>query len=167
VRRDRQKLIRPLVISHGANSPRTDRSSFLIEFGWTGTSDPSACLSVPEALRFMGSLLPGGWPEIMRRNRELALAARSILCEALQIEPPCPDEFIGSLASLPISDATNTEPSKSPLYSDALQDELLNQHSIEVPIIPWPAPPKRLLRVSAQLYNSLPQYELLAQALRS
>ncbi len=27
---------------------------------------------------------------------------------------------------------------------------------------PWPAPPKRLLRISAQLYNSLPQCELLA-----
>jgi isopenicillin-N epimerase len=32
-----------------------------------------------------------------------------------------------------------------------------------VPVIPWPAPSKRLLRISAQLYNSLPQYELLAK----
>jgi isopenicillin-N epimerase len=42
---------------------------------------------------------------------------------------------------------------------------LLRRHGIEVPIIPWPAPPKRVLRISAQLYNSLPEYERLAEAL--
>jgi len=166
VRRDRQLLIRPLTISHGANSARSDRSRFLIEFGWTGTGDPSACLSVPESLRFMESLLPGGWPEIMRRNRALALAARQLLCRALNTAPPCPDEFIGSLASIPLPDARDATPSKSPLYLDPLQDFLLEQHAIEVPVIPWPAPPKRLLRISAQLYNSLPQYEHLATALK-
>jgi len=167
VRRDWQDRIRPLVISHGANSPRTDRSRFLIEFGWMGTGDPSAWLSVPEALRYMGALLPGGWSEVTQRNRKLALAARKVLCTALSVEPPCPDEFIGSLVSLPLPDATDTTPSKSPLYLDPLQDKLLAEHGIEVPIIPWPAPPKRLVRVSAQLYNSLPQYERLAGAFRA
>jgi len=166
VRRARQKSIRPLSISHGANSPRTDRSRFLIEFGWTGTWDPSACLSVPEALRFVGSLLPGGWPAVMRRNRRLALAARKIICKTLRIDLPCPDELIGSLASIPLPDALDDKPSSSPLYLDPLQDKLLAKDGIELPIIPWPAPPKRLLRVSAQLYNSLPQYERLAGALK-
>ena len=165
VRRDRQELIRPLVISHGANSARKDRTRFLLEFGWMGTSDPSACLSVPEALRFMNTVLPGGWPEVMRRNRELVLAARRVLCEALRIQPPCPDEFIGSLAALPIPDATSNAIPSSALYLDPLQDRLLHEHGIELPIIPWPAPPKRLLRISAQLYNSLPQYQILAKAM--
>lgn len=160
---DRQKLIRPLTISHGANSTRTDRPRFLIEFGWTGTGDPSAWLSVPEALRFVGSQLPGGWPEVMARNRKLALLARRKLCGALGIESPCPDEFIGSLASIPVPDATGPQPPPSPLYSDAIQDRIRAEHGIEVPVIPWPAPPKRLLRISAQLYNSLPQYEVLSQ----
>jgi len=166
VRRDRQPLIHPLTISHGGNSPRTDRSRFLIEFAWTGTSDPSACLSVPEAIRFVGSLVPGGWPEVMRRNRALALAGRKVICESLRIEPPCPEELVGSLASIPLPDADSAAAPASPLYADPLQDLLRMQFGIEVPVIPWPAPPNRLLRISAQLYNSLPQYELLAEALK-
>ena len=167
VRADRRQLIRPLTISHGANSRRTDRSRFLIEFGWTGTGDPTAWLAVPEALRYLATLLPGGWPQIMRRNHELALAARRVLAAALRVVMPCPDELIGSLASLRLPDAASAEPSKSPLYLDPLQDELLAKHAIEVPVIPWPQPPRRLLRVSAHLYNSLPQYELLAKAVAS
>ena len=165
VARCRQELVRPLTISHGANSRRTDRSRFLIEFGWMGTSDPTACFSVREAIRFMGSLLSGGWPEIIRRNRELALAARNILCAALRIESPCPDSMIGSLVSVPLPDSPPFPKPEPPLYLDSLQDRLLIEHGIEVPVIPWPAPPKRLLRVSAQLYNSLPQYESLARAI--
>jgi len=166
VRRDRQREVRPLVISHGANSERTDRSRYLIEFGWTGTADPTACLCVPEALRLIGSLLPGGWPEVMRRNRELALAARKVLCEALAIDPPAPQELIGTLVSVPIRDAREPQV-RDALRLDPLQERLLAEHAIEVPVIHWPRWPRRLLRVSAQLYNSLPQYERLAAALRT
>jgi isopenicillin-N epimerase len=165
VRRDRQERMRPLVISHGANSPRTDRSRFLIEFGWTGTGDPSAYLSVPEAIRYIGSLVPGGWPEVMRRNHGLAVSGRNIICRALGIEPPCPDDLMGSLAAIPISDAEDSGSQSSPLYLDPLQEKLLREYSIEVPVIPWPAPPKRLVRISAQLYNREAQYARFGRAL--
>jgi isopenicillin-N epimerase len=104
---------------------------------------------------------------VKRRNRALALAGRKVLCDALGISPPCPDELIGSLASVPIADAADDGTPASPLYADPLQDQLRLRHRIEVPIIPWPAPPKRLLRISAQLYNSLPQYRRLAEALKA
>ena len=39
--------------------------------------------------------------------------------------------------------------------------------SIEVPVSPWPTPDHRLLRISAQQYNTLNDYELLARALIS
>jgi isopenicillin-N epimerase len=165
VERSRQPRIRPLAISHGANSPRRDRSPFLIEFGWTGTWDPTAFLAVPEALRTMESLLPGGWPTIMARNRRLALAARRLLCDVLRIEVPCPADLIGSLATVPLPPGRDSAPPPSPLYADPLQDQLREQFGIEVPIIPWPAPPQRVLRISAQLYNALPQYQRLAEAL--
>ncbi len=165
VRRDLQQFIRPLAISHGANSLRTDRSRFLLEFGWTGTLDPSGYLSVPEAIRFIGSLLPGGWTEVMQRNRALALAGRKVLCASLRIPEHCPPEFIGSLASIPLPAAA---PDACPAPSTneyPLQNRLRMNHGIEVPIISWPSAPHRVLRISAQLYNSLPQYELLAKAL--
>ncbi len=155
VRRDKQSEIRPLTISHGANSPRRDRSRFRLEFDWTGTDDPTAYLCVPEAIRFMGSRLPGGWSELMRHNRENAIAARKILCEILKVTPPCPDEMIGSLATVPLLDGSYIE----------LQDALLEKFGIEVPIVPYPAAPKRLVRISAQIYNTLDQYEKLGRAI--
>jgi isopenicillin-N epimerase len=164
VRRDRQEGIRPLSISHGANSARRDRSRFRIEFDWMGTWDPSAWLSVPAAMDFMAARLPGGWPAVMARNRALALAGRRVLANALGVALPCPDEMIGALASLPLPDSKDTL--QPPLFLDPLQDALLEKHNIEVPIIPWPAHPRRLLRISAQLYNSLPQYEKLATVMK-
>jgi len=165
VRRDKQKFIRPLTISHGANSARKDRSRFLLEFGWLGTGDPSAALSVSEAIRFVGSRLPGGWPEVLAHNHALALVAREILCAALSVAEPCPAEFIGSMAAVPLPDAPAEALPQLPFNEYPLQDALRVKHRIEVPVIAWPAPPKRLLRISAQLYNALPQYERLAGAL--
>lgn len=163
VRENRRLGLHPVSISHGASSPRTDRSRFLVEFDWTGTFDPSAWLAVPDALLFVGSLIEGGWPEVMRRNRELALQARDVLCSALNIEKPAPDAMLGAMASVPLPDGTQT--AAPPLYGDHVQDALLFEHGIEVPFVPWPHPPKRVLRVSAQLYNTTEDYEKLAAAL--
>ncbi len=160
VRRDRQGSVRPLCISHGANSPRADRSRFLLEFDWTGTWDPSAALCVADAIRAMGALLPGGWPALRAHNRATALAARDLLCGALGCAPPSPDAMIGALATVPLPDAPS-----SPLRLDPLQDALLERWGIEVPVFAWPASPRRFLRISAQIYNDRPQYERLAAAL--
>ena len=164
VREDRREGVRPLVISHGATAAARDRSRFHLEHDWTGTRDPSAWLCVPSALREMESMVDGGWPEVRRRNRALALDGRRILCDALGIEPPCPDSMIGSLASIPIPDGDSG--SVNELFPfDRLQDQLLKDYGIEVPVIAWPRPPQRLLRISAQLYNQPSQYTVLARAL--
>ncbi|HEV8675350.1 MAG TPA: aminotransferase class V-fold PLP-dependent enzyme [Methylomirabilota bacterium] len=166
VRRDRQSAIRPLSISHGANSPRTDRSRFRLEFDWMGTDDPTPYLSVAEAIRYLGLLLPGGWPAVMARNRELALAARQQLAEALGTPLPCPDEMVGALAALPLPEATQP-PSPATPRRDPLQDALFARFGIEVPVMVWPAFPRRLIRVSAQLYTGPADFARLAEALKS
>ena len=171
VSNEKQKQIRPLVISHGANSPRTDRSRFLIEFSWMGTFDPSACLVVPEALKIMGKLHPKGWPGLMNRNHELAVAGRKILAERLGLPLPCPEQMLGSMASLPLASVQKDPMATSPLYRDSLQEKLFTKYRIEVPVVPWPATDPvtglqpRLIRISAQAYNKIQDYEKLANAL--
>lgn len=164
VRRELQAPVRPVVISHGANARRTDRSRFLVEFDWPGTVDPTPVLAIPTALAFMGSLLPGGWDEVRDRNRALALEARTILMQALGLPAPAPEEMIGALAALPLKGATTER--ASPFAVDPLQTALFERYKIEVPIYLWPAPPLRLLRISAQLYNERADYAKLADALR-
>ena len=154
VRRDRQATVRPLVISHGANSPRADRSRFRLEFDWTGTHDPTPYLAVGEAIRVVGSAWPGGWPAVMKQNHALALVARRRLCDALGRTAPCPDVMIGSLAAVQLPDGT-----------DDLQKHLFDRFAIEVPVIAWPAAPKRWVRVSAHIYNHEQDYDRLAEAL--
>jgi len=156
---NRRYEVRPAIISHGANAERRDRSRFHLEFDWTGTFDPTAWLSVPAALQFIGSLVDGGWPEVRRRNHELALRARDLLCARLSIAPPAPDAMLGSMAALPLPDAT-----KPPTpFGDALHHELVAR-GFEVPVQNWPRWPRRVLRVSAQIYNELGEYERLAEA---
>lgn len=163
VRADLRQQIRPLSISHGANSRRTDRSRFQLEFDWTGTDDPTAILSVPKAIEYVGSLMPAGWQEVMLRNRLLALDGRDILKRALLVEHVAPESMIGSMAVVQLPDGHSDE--APALYGDPLQDMLLERYSIEVPVIPWPYAPRRLLRISAQLYNTHDDYRALAEAL--
>ena len=165
VRRDLQSSVRPVVISHGATSPRTDRSKFELEFAWTGTLDPTAPLCVPAAIRFLGSLFPGGFDELRRRNRERALRARGVLCSALDIDAPAPDEMIGSLVAVPLP-PDGSDANRSIFDLDPLQRALYDRYRIETPAFPWPAPPRRTLRVSAQAYNRDEEYEALGDALR-
>jgi isopenicillin-N epimerase len=162
IRRDRQLDVRPLTISHGANAVRPGRSRFRLEFDWTGTTDPTAWLAVPKAIEYLGGLLPGGWPALMARNHALALEGRRLLAETLDVPPPCPDDMIGSLASLRLPDGGGEVGWRR---DDPLQKRLFDAWSIEVPVMSWPAPPRRLIRISAQLYNRPEHFARLAQAL--
>jgi isopenicillin-N epimerase len=160
VRRDRQAGLRPLVIGHGANSSRTDRSRFLLEFDWTGTHDPSAVLSLPVALQYMSELVPGGFSALRERNHELVVRARALLSDALGVPVPCPDKMLGAMATLPL-------PANLAIPAPALYEALWRKHRIEAPVFEWPSPGRPMLRICAQIYNEMAHYQRLADAVRS
>lgn len=168
VRADRQAGIRPLAISHGANSSRADRSRFRLEADWTGTTDPTPFLSLPAAIAFGGRLRDGGWTAGRIADGELARAGRDRLCRALGIPAPVADPMLGSMVSVPL-------PGRPwPADADPLATRLYERHRIEVPVGEFPVPAarptgtparQRLLRLSAAPYNRLGQYDHLAEAL--
>lgn len=162
VRPDLQEEVRPTIISHGANTLRPGRGRLHSEFDWTGTQDPTPLLATVRSLEFLGSLR-GGWQEHRAANRQLALAARDILMDSLQISRPAPDHMIGSMASLPLPAGDSLEPGKV----DPLQVCLYQQHQIEVPVFRVTCAQTRVIRVSCQAYNSLDQYQRLADALKA
>lgn len=168
VRPELRAQILPSVVSHGFSEPEPRR--FQAMFDWTGTSDPTAWLCLDRTLEFMGSLLPGGWRQLREENHRLALRARDTLCAALGCPRPAPDELIGSMASIPLKpgpelSAAEAEVAAHSHAPDPLYREL-SRRGFEVVVANWPARPQRVLRVSAQLYNTLDEYERLAQALQ-
>jgi len=170
VRRDRQARVHPLAISHGRNARRGDRSRFRLEHDWTGTYDPAPFLCVPEALRFVEGLLPGpagGVAAWMDHNHEAALAARRVLCATLHLDPPCPDEMIGAMVTMPLaaSDALPPAPASPLQIVDPLQEALFSRFGIEVPVFAFGTPPRKHLRVSTPAYVTPADIERLAVAL--
>jgi len=171
VRPDRQQDVQPAVISHGFNTPRPGHTRLQDAFDWTGTDDPTPWLCVGEAIRFLGTLSGGGIEGLMRENRRLVLDGRRTLCELAELSPTCPEEMTGSMAALRLPDdadpaaALDTSTAIAPVHR--LQVELWKRFGIEVPVYHWPAAPRKLLRISAQAYNSPAQYEQLAAALGS
>ena len=157
---EHQRAVRPLVISHGANSPRTDRSRFRLEFDWTGTSDPTALLCVPEAIAFMGALHPDGHRGLMERNHSLVCAGRDLLCERLDLQPCAPDDMLTSMATFEVPEAITRR-----FDADRFYDALTFTHRIELPVMSLGEGEPMLFRFSAQAYNCIGDYARLADCL--
>jgi isopenicillin-N epimerase len=168
-RADVRDRLRPLVVSHGFNDERPDRTRFRKLFDWPGTTDFSAYLALSAAIRFVGGLHPDGWPGLMADNAAKARAGRDAICAALGVPPPAPDSMLGSMAAILL-------PGLAPTAEAArrLQNQLFDEERIEVPVIAYPVPAARApgagpsgvaVRISAQRYNQPEEYEALARAL--
>jgi isopenicillin-N epimerase len=144
----RQAATHPLVISHGYGQ------GFTAEFDWTGTRDPSAWLAIPAAIDFHERL---GGPSLRAHNTALARDAATLIAQRWRSERATPDPLTESMAAvrLPTSGAATLHRALE------LRRLLFDRHRIEVAINPFGG--ALWVRISAQAYNELRDYERLAQ----
>jgi isopenicillin-N epimerase len=162
-RSDRIDETVPTVISHAWNTPIVDGATrYQGLFDWVGTDDMTPWLTVPDAIRVVGETEPGGWSAVMKRNRELALQARKIVCGTLAVDPPAPEEMVGSLFAIPLHDRSGEDPGG---LLSPLNQELVDV-GFETLVMVWPGWPKQVIRISAHLYNELDEYQALADTLK-
>jgi isopenicillin-N epimerase len=142
--------LRPLVASHGL------AHGYQPAFDWTGTRDPTAILAVPAALDFFDR---AGWPDVRQHNGDLARHGAELVARRIGTSYPQVDGLAAAMRLVPLP-ASLTE-----AEARALETRLLDEHGVVVPVTShggW-----RWLRLSAQLYNTLEDYERLAAALIS
>lgn len=160
-REDRREGTLPPVISHGWNTHREGSTRYHDFFDWTGTFDPTAWLSVPQAIRFLDELHPDGWPGIRRDNRDKVVTARRWLADELSVRPPCPESMLGSMASLPLPEEPREGP---PMPVDPIQFSWFDDHRIEMPVMTRCG--RRWFRFSAHLYNDAADFVRVVDAFR-
>ncbi len=151
----------------------------------TSTSDtqpttlPTTPAPVSDTATFAGT--PAEFSALDRlyaMNHELVMRGRDIVASAIapflgarspMLNPPSTDTRLaattGSMTTLVLPDEPAGTPVRPTLYDDPLQDALVAGHGIVVPIWRFSATNQRVLRISAQVYNTIDQYYALADAL--
>jgi isopenicillin-N epimerase len=140
--------VRPLVASHGFTG------GYQAAFDWTGTHDPTALLAVPAALDFFGQ---AGWQAVREHNNDLARRGAELVAERIGTSVPDGDGLTAAMRLVQLPRELTEAGAR------ALETRLLEEHGVVVPATyhgGW-----RWLRLSAQLYNTISDYERLAAAL--
>ena len=164
IREDKRSEINPLSISHGFSVEGNTNEKIRLEFDWTGTQDITPWLCIPKSIEHINSLVKGGWAEIMEHNTNLAIEARNIILEVLETPKLCPDSMIVGLSAVVLpGEGVAT---KTVLEPDPLHTLLYEKYKIQVPVFSWPHHNRRYLRTASYLYNSLEEYEYLAEVLK-
>lgn len=165
VNKNKQEKIHPLVTSRISLENGRYKSDFQLEFSWQGTLDASAFLTIPFAIEFLNSLNEKGIQGLMKRNSELVYNAAEMICNEFEIPMPYPKEMTGSIYGIPFSKDDVIKSDRINKRSQ-LQETLFFQYNIEVMVSYWEKAPDRLLRISAQGYNTFEQYEYLLSSLK-
>lgn len=154
VRRELQERIEPLVVSWGyhATPDIATGSRFVDYLQWTGTKDPAAALTVPDAIQFMKD---HDWDNVRRDCHQLLRDAIERICDLTGMPPlyPLDSEFYSQMgiAPLPLSDLMT------------LKARLYDEYKIEIPLTEWQD--RQFIRISVQGYNTQEDIDALVSAL--
>ena len=151
VKKSLQENVHPLVISWGWESETPGPSKFLDWHQWQGTRDMSAFLTIPKAIQFLEE---NNWIDISTKCKKQVVETRDIFLEYFNIPTPCPNSWLGQMASIPL-------PINNAIAFKAI---LLEKYNIQVPIFQWEN--NIYLRYSIQAYNSVNDLEKLFAAVK-
>ena len=159
VRTELQAMINPLVISHGwtedAGEPGAKgvfgNTPFIDGLEMQGTRDPSAWLTVPDAIAFAKQ---HQWDKVATQCRVLVQDTAARVAKLTGLPALSSPEFCApQMVSMPV-------PQCDP---KALQAKLYRDHKIELPCFDWQD--RTIVRVSAQGYNTQKHMDKLVDAL--
>ena len=163
VKPEKQHLITPNIISNYFEKGSTTKEKMFNSFYWLGTMDYTGCICVKAVIDYIESEIEGGWNEVMRRNRSLAIKGRDIITETLNLSGYTKESMTGSMVSIKTDSLSEIDPDTT---LDRLYYEMLFNHRIETVFAPLLPSRERLLRISAHLYNKESDYLRLANALK-
>jgi isopenicillin-N epimerase len=154
-RPDRQPLLKPLVVSWGWEPREPGPSPFQDYFGWIGTDDPAAYLSMPAAIAFQRE---HDWAEVRAACHALARRAQAQIVTITGFPPISPDtpEWWAQMCVAPL-------PVDGNLAANETQRRLWDEYQVEIPIVEWQG--YRFARLSVQAYNSIADVERLLDGL--
>ncbi|MCS7091594.1 MAG: aminotransferase class V-fold PLP-dependent enzyme [Verrucomicrobiota bacterium] len=164
VRSDFVTRFPPLITSHDANSTRTDRSRFLLEFGWMGTMDPTPWVECPSRRAARERASPRRMDCHPTQEPNPGSGRPKPAVRTLRSLNACARFYTGSYGRRTLATCllhgipTHSERPGSPAQLS------LTPTPHRGAVFPWPRPPARLLRISAHLYNARSDYEKLAEA---
>jgi isopenicillin-N epimerase len=155
VRRELQPQIEPLVVSWGYGPERSmfEESDFVSALQWQGTTDYSAYLAAPDAIRFQAE---HDWPAVRARCHDLLRQTLDRIAALTGLPPAYPHDagFYWQMGRASI-----------PLQADlpAFKQRLYDKYAIEIPCSNWQG--SHAIRISVQGYNSEADLDALVAAL--
>ncbi|HEY4125438.1 MAG TPA: aminotransferase class V-fold PLP-dependent enzyme [Rhizomicrobium sp.] len=142
----RQAQTLPVVLSHGSPEGYTQA------FDWIGTRDVTAWLCFDAGARFHDAL---GGESLMARNRKLAAVAGDMLARRLGLQITAPASMRGAMTCL------TQRPSPLPAsHTGSLMHRLRECCGAVLPVHVFED--ALCIRISAQIYNAMADYEILA-----